>query len=74
MIKDIIMKVGYALIAFGFSANYENITKYYNSWQWLFKNCKKGMPLITPSLTICNLARGRIDCVIDFKKCRWTSF
>lgn len=55
-----------ALIAFGFSANYEDISKYYNSWEWLFKNCKKGLPLITPSLTICNLAKGRIDCVIDF--------
>lgn len=55
-----------ALIAFGFSVNYENITKYYNNWRYIFENCKKGMPLITPALTICNVARGRIECFIDF--------
>ena len=35
-----------ALIAFGFSANYTNINKYYSKWKRIFENCKKGMPLI----------------------------
>jgi len=55
-----------ALMAFGFSANYEKITKYYQQWRYILENCKKGMPLITPALTICNVARGRIDAFIDF--------
>ena len=55
-----------SLIAFGFSANYTNIMKYYSKWQFVFENCKKGMPLISPALTICNVARGRIDAFIDF--------
>ncbi len=55
-----------ALVAFGFSANYTNIAKYYQHWSYVFENCKKGMPLITPALTICNVARGRIDVFIDF--------
>lgn len=55
-----------ALVAFGFSANYENINKYYQQWRYIFENCKKGMPLITPALTICNVARGRMDIFIDF--------
>lgn len=55
-----------ALAAFGFSVNYGNITKYYQQWGYVFENCKKGMPLITPALTICNVARGRIDIFIDF--------
>lgn len=55
-----------ALAVFGFSANYENISQYYQRWGYIFENCKKGMPLITPALTICNIARGRIDIFIDF--------
>jgi fructose-1,6-bisphosphatase/inositol monophosphatase family enzyme len=55
-----------ALAAFGFSVNYKNIDKYYQQWRYVFENCKKGMPLITPALTICNVARGRIDIFIDF--------
>jgi myo-inositol-1(or 4)-monophosphatase len=54
-----------ALVAFGFSANYKNIANYYQQWSYVFENCKKGMPLITPALTICNIARGRIDVFID---------
>lgn len=55
-----------SLIAFGFSANYKNIKRYHDDWGYAFDNCKKGMPLISPALTICNVARGRIDTFIDF--------
>ncbi|NJD04811.1 MAG: inositol monophosphatase [Ruminiclostridium sp.] len=55
-----------SLFAFGFSANYKNINRYYDEWGYAFDNCKKGMPLISPALTICNVARGRIDAFIDF--------
>ena len=55
-----------SLIAFGFSVNYGNIERYYQEWNHIFENCKKGMPLITPALTICNVARGRIEAFIDF--------
>ncbi len=55
-----------SLIAFGYSSVYEKISIYYEEWRYLFDNCKKGMPLIAPALTICNVARGRIDAYIDF--------
>lgn len=55
-----------SLIAFGFSANYSNIERYYTEWKPVFENCKKGMPLIAPALSICNVARGRIEGFIDF--------
>ncbi len=54
-----------SLIAFGFSANYPYISDYYKRWGHLFDNCKKGMPLISPALTLCNIARGRIDAYLD---------
>lgn len=59
-------KVENALVTFGFSANYKNINKYYKDWTQLFNNCKKGMGVLSPALNICNVARGRIDCFIDF--------
>ncbi|HAK47618.1 MAG TPA: hypothetical protein DCO79_17075 [Spirochaeta sp.] len=55
-----------SLIAFGFSANPRNIKRYLEEWNGLMCNCKKALPLITPALTICNVARGRIDAYIDF--------
>jgi fructose-1,6-bisphosphatase/inositol monophosphatase family enzyme len=55
-----------SLIAFGYSANYKNIKKYYEKWHIIFDNCKKGIGLLSPALNICNVARGRIDCFIDF--------
>jgi fructose-1,6-bisphosphatase/inositol monophosphatase family enzyme len=55
-----------SLIVFGYSANYNNIEKYYERWHIIFDNCKKGMGLLSPALNICNVARGRIDCFIDF--------
>lgn len=55
-----------SLIAFGFSANYKYINDYYNDWKHLFENSKKGMPLISPALNLCNIARGRIDAFLDF--------
>lgn len=54
------------LIAFGYSTIYDKINRYYGEWKEIFENCKKGMPLISPALTICNVARGRIDAFIDF--------
>ncbi len=33
----------------------------------MFDNSKKGMPLISPALTLCNIARGRIDAFLDFQ-------
>lgn len=55
-----------SLIAFGFSANYAYINDYYKRWKHLFENSKKAMPLISPALTLCNIARGRIDAYLDF--------
>lgn len=55
-----------SLVVFGFSANFVNINRYYNDWQTLFTDCKKGMGLLSPALNICNVARGRTDCFIDF--------
>ncbi len=55
-----------SLIAFGYSTIYGKINKYYKEWSTIFETCKKGMPLIAPALTICNVARGRIDAFIDF--------
>jgi fructose-1,6-bisphosphatase/inositol monophosphatase family enzyme len=55
-----------SLIAVGYSADFEKIQRYFDEWGVLFKNCKKAMPLIAPALTICNVARGRIDAFIDF--------
>lgn len=55
-----------SFIVFGFSANLRNINRYYQEWPLLFTDCKKGMGLLSPALNICNVARGRIDCFIDF--------
>lgn len=55
-----------SLIVFGFSANFSNISRYFTEWQKLFTDSKKGMGLLSPALNICNVARGRTDCFIDF--------
>jgi fructose-1,6-bisphosphatase/inositol monophosphatase family enzyme len=54
-----------SLVAFGFSANIKVINKYYNDWQYVFDNCKKGIAWICPALSICNVAKGRIEAFID---------
>lgn len=54
------------LAVFGFSANHNNIERYYKEWAIIFESAKKGMPLLSPALNICNVARGRTDCFIDF--------
>jgi fructose-1,6-bisphosphatase/inositol monophosphatase family enzyme len=54
------------LVVFGYSANYKNIEKYYEKWHVIFDTCKKGIGFLSPALNICNVARGRIDCFIDF--------
>jgi len=58
--------IAQSLVAFGFSAHMANIQRYYTEWQPLFDGCKKGLPVIVPSLTLCNVARGRLDAFIDF--------
>jgi myo-inositol-1(or 4)-monophosphatase len=58
--------IEHALVAFGFSANRVNIDRYYSEWKDVFDRCRKGLPLIVPSLTLCNVARGRLDAFIDF--------
>jgi myo-inositol-1(or 4)-monophosphatase len=54
-----------SILAFGYSANMQIINEYYKKWKILFDNCKKGIPLIAPALSICNVARGKIDAFID---------
>lgn len=54
------------LAVFGFSANFKNINRYYQEWSYIFENARKGMPLLSPALNICNVARGRTDFFIDF--------
>lgn len=55
-----------ALVAFGFSANMLAIQRYYDEWKPVFDHCAKGVGWITPALTLCNIARGRLDAYIDF--------
>ncbi len=55
-----------ALVVFGFSARMERIRRYYQEWQGIFEGCRKGVGWTTPALTLCNVARGRIDVFIDF--------
>lgn len=55
-----------ALVVFGFSARMERIRRYYEEWQWIFEGCRKGVGWTTPALTLCNVARGRVDAFIDF--------
>ncbi len=54
-----------ALVVFGFSARMERIRRYYEEWQPIFDGCRKGVGWTTPALTLCNVARGRIDAFID---------
>jgi len=55
-----------SLLAFGFSANMKAIHRYYEDWQQSFERCKKGIAWICPALSICNVARGRLEAFIDF--------
>ena len=55
-----------SLIAFGFSANMAAVQRYYDEWRMVFENCRKGVGWVAPALTLCNVARGRIDAFIDF--------
>ncbi len=58
--------IGEALIGFGFSARMDAIHRYSEDWGTVFDQCRKGLPLIAPALTICNVARGRLDAFLDF--------
>ena len=55
-----------SLVAFGFSANIRAIKQYYADWPETFEKCKKGIAWICPALSICNVARGRLEAFIDF--------
>jgi len=55
-----------SLVAFGFSANMRAIKRYYAHWPETFEKCKKGIAWICPALSICNVARGRLEAFIDF--------
>ncbi len=55
-----------SLIAFGFSANLPAIQRYHDEWRTVFETCRKGVGWVAPALTLCNVARGRIDAFIDF--------
>ncbi len=54
-----------SLVAFGFSANIRAINRYYAHWPDTFEKCKKGIAWICPALSICNVARGRLEAFID---------
>lgn len=51
---------------FGFSANYHNISRYHDEWNELFSNSKKAIGILSPSLSICSVAKGKADYFIDF--------
>lgn len=55
-----------SLVAFGFSARMDQIERYYQDWNSLFTGCRKGVGWICPALSLCNVARGRIDAFIDY--------
>ena len=55
-----------SLLAFGFSVNPDQIQRYTREWGTVTRRMKKGLPQICPALSICNVARGRIDGYIDF--------
>lgn len=59
-------KIEESLTAFGFSANITSINKYYDEWKEIIESCKKGIAWICPALSICNVARGRLELFIDF--------
>lgn len=54
-----------SLVAFGYSAKMQVIENYYSKWRRVFMNCRKGIGWVAPALSICNVARGRIDAFID---------
>ncbi|MBC8378149.1 MAG: hypothetical protein H8E62_03155 [Planctomycetes bacterium] len=58
-------EIGQSLVVFGFSAKMQAIQQYYQDWQRLFTDCRKGVGWIAPALTLCNVARGRIDVFVD---------
>ena len=54
-----------SLVVFGFSADMPAIRSYHTTWGRVFSECGKGVGWTAPALTLCNLARGRIDAFID---------
>ena len=55
-----------SLLAFGFSANPKIILPYLDNFKYEMENCKKALPWIAPAISICNVARGRIEAFIDY--------
>ncbi len=58
--------MGRSLLAFGFSVQPQQIERYISRWSGIIGTMKKGLPQICPALSICNVARGRIDAFFDF--------
>jgi myo-inositol-1(or 4)-monophosphatase len=54
----------YGLI--GFSANMNNINKYVRDYPDYFNETRKSIGILSPSLSICAVARGKADYFIDF--------
>ncbi|MBN1649210.1 MAG: hypothetical protein JW874_14325 [Spirochaetales bacterium] len=54
-----------ALCTFGYSTNMDAINSYYQDWKYIFDCCRKGLAWVSPALSICNVARGRVDMFID---------
>lgn len=57
--------IGEAKVGVGFSPNKPKIDRYYADWGDPLDSCQKGIPLIAPALSICSVARGRLDMFID---------
>ena len=55
-----------ALVAFGFSARVNSIKKYTDNWGKVWDSCRKGVGWVSPALSICNVARGRVDLFVDY--------
>ncbi len=55
-----------ALVAVGVSLIPANLERVLREWRSLFDVQRKGLPLLSPALNLCNVARGRTDVFLDF--------
>jgi len=55
-----------SFISLGFSAHKENMERYLMEWPEVFKSVRKALPLLSPSMNLCQVAAGKIDGFIDF--------
>ncbi|MDA3852564.1 MAG: hypothetical protein PF447_15045 [Spirochaetaceae bacterium] len=61
-----VSKLKDSFLAFGFSAHPQKIKLYLDNWSFEMESCKKALPWIGPALSICNVARGRVEGFIDY--------